>query len=171
MTSSSKDITNELYAQDPSAWCERASKLAQKFVDAQHEPAFKQTLSALGDITGHIDHMVKHMDMHNLYITDHIYSAMPIAAQQNILDLALCLSAEPRGEDNHMTNYNQYNQLRMDCDLFAANYRKLPKLSQLFYREALQNYSDIMMPLLHRQAQAFEAEATADLPSIDFDMD
>ncbi|MEC7703017.1 MAG: hypothetical protein VX740_07505 [Pseudomonadota bacterium] len=166
-----QELFQSLYENDAQEWVETASRMVEAPLGEQHQEALAHTLDALSNISKQFNHIVANMDMHNLYIAEHIYADMPVSAQKNIIDFAVELNKEPRGENNHMTNYPQYNELRVECDLFATNFAKLPSMSQHFYRESLKLYSDTILPLLHDQARSFEAEATKDLPDIKFDLE
>ena len=162
------DAFNTLYKDDPMQWAESANELASKTCPSEYHEEFDQTIKTLTKLTEMFNHMILNMDMHNLYITEHIYTAMPKQSYKNLIDFAENVVTEPVGEDNYMSNYPQYNELRAESEKFARNFQALPWTTQFFFKDAIGVTSTVLFTSLHTSADHYETEVTKD---ISFDAD
>lgn len=148
---------------EPMSWAESASRLASDTCPEDKHDQLGKSLKSLTTLTKMFNHMTTHMDMHNLYITEHIYSVMPQESYKNLINFARNVVTEPVGEDNYMSNYPQYNELRAESEHFVENFEQLPATTQLFFEQALNFTSSIMFASLHSSADFYEDEVTKDI--------
>jgi hypothetical protein len=96
---------------------------------------------------------------------------MPANSYTNIFDYAANSYKEPRGEDNHMSNYFTYEEIRRQSDMVAKSYKKLPAHTQQILSEAMRQLSSTLFNSLHVSADIYEEEITKKLNGLTFDFD
>mgnify|MGYP003624326845 CR=1 FL=1 len=154
------DAFNELFSDSPEQWSEVASQYTALSCEEKHDAYLESSIKSANALKDMFNDMIFRMDKHNLYIAGHIFEEMPVDAQKSIIDFALHSCEEAEGEDNYMSNYPQYLELRAQSERFAKNFHLLPTNTQIFYREALKNMSQTIFKSLHVAAGHYEHEIT-----------
>jgi hypothetical protein len=165
------DMFNEMYDNNPEKWTNAAVSLALNSCKDENLECLNATLVEVSSLTKSFNHIIANMDKEGLYIAEHIFTAMPDNSYTNIFDYAANSYKEPRGEDNYMSNYFAYEELRRQSDKLAKTYKKLPAHTQQMLSESMRQLSSVLFNSLHVSADIYEEQITKDLNGLTFEFD
>jgi hypothetical protein len=165
------DMFNEMYDNSPEKWTNAAVKLALDSCKEENVEHLHKTVAEVNELTKKFNHMSANMDKQGLYIAEHIFTVMPANSYTNLFDYAANVYKEPYDEDNYMSNYSTYEELRCQSDKVARNFKKLPPHTQQMLSEALRQLSSTVFNALHVSADLYEEEITQELNGLTFEFD
>tara|TARA_R110002124_G_scaffold287365_1_gene474282 strand:+ start:219118 stop:219669 length:552 start_codon:yes stop_codon:yes gene_type:complete len=165
------DLFNEMYDNDPEQWTNSAVKLAMSSCKDGDLDRLNNTVVNVNGLTEKFNHIITHMDKEGLYIAEHVFTVMPANSYTNIFDYAANCYKEPHGEDNYMSNYAAYEDLRVQSDKVARSFRRLAPHTQQILSEAMRQLSATLFNSLHVSADIYEEKITKELEGLTFEMD